>query len=231
MQLAELVLKRERRKRDVVLNQMDMQTLQLRLRHEPKSAHDQVEAELRVEVQARKDRRALEERQDMANGASASGPEPSGVRMGLSLMLPRLALGSFKSKRVKNAQKDMRDPSVRKRALEAVAALPPPPLQPDIDMLFMTPVDISLALDEHGLTLPHGADPKRCTARFGRGGRLIIDRCDPLTREPLTEEDVAAYMAGTRSARLQPVTQPEGGVPGLQLGANGSAKGDEMDTS
>ena len=217
MQLADLTLKREKRKRDVLQNQLDVQTLQIRLRHEPKSAHEGIEAEFRAELAARKERRALEERQEMVNGASASGPEPSGVRMGLGLVVPRLAFGAFKSKRTKNAQRDMRDPQVRKRALEAVSVLPPPPMQPDLDMLFTAPVDITQAVADAGINLPAGVDLRRCRARFGRGGRLVIDRCDPVSRELLSEEEVAAHVAATRSARLQPLMHPTEHVPRLQL--------------
>jgi enhancer of polycomb-like protein len=70
--------------------------------------------------------------------------------------------------------------------IEPVAAYQPPPEIPDIEMLFARAPDI------HRLkrfVLPLGTHKQHCRPRIARGGRVVFDRKDPLTREPYFQRD------------------------------------------
>ena len=76
--------------------------------------------------------------------------------------------------------------------LHAVAALPPPPLPPQPHMLFIDAGEVVANESENGkLDIPEPlrkGRPPGCY-RFGRGGRLLMDRCKPFTYEPLDQDD------------------------------------------
>jgi enhancer of polycomb-like protein len=203
--VVEMIGKRERRKRELVAVQADQQMLTVRLRHDPRHLHEQVETEYLRRVQERTQRMQQDRGEGGAGasghaagagaGAGAGGSGTPGqpgsgstvgatdlrLVLGLANLLPRLA---GKAKKYKSSVKDLKDPVARQQALAAVKQLPPPPAEPDLDLLFTLTPDLRIPFQEQSLALPEGLDLTRCRPRFGRGNRLIFDRCDPLTREP-----------------------------------------------
>lgn len=85
--------------------------------------------------------------------------------------------------------------------IQSIAALPPLPLPTEPEMLFANPV--SLARPTHppqdSLAMP-SIDFATCSARIGRGGRLILSRCQPFTLQPLEAEAAPAEEAAQRPA-------------------------------
>jgi enhancer of polycomb-like protein len=70
--------------------------------------------------------------------------------------------------------------------VEPVAPYEPPPEIPDISMLFASaPAPAAL----RSFVLPLGMHRQHCRPRIARGGRVVFDRKDPITREPYFERD------------------------------------------
>ena len=70
--------------------------------------------------------------------------------------------------------------------VEPVAPYAPPPEIPDISMLFASaPAPAAL----RSFVLPLGMHRQHCRPRIARGGRVVFDRKDPITREPYYERD------------------------------------------
>jgi enhancer of polycomb-like protein len=65
--------------------------------------------------------------------------------------------------------------------IEHVPAYQPPPEIPDIEMLFARELD---AASLKQFVLPLGARARRCRPRVARGGRVVFDRKEPITRTP-----------------------------------------------
>jgi enhancer of polycomb-like protein len=59
----------------------------------------------------------------------------------------------------------------------------PPPEIPDIEMLFTKSPSMGAV---RPFLLPLGIDLTHCRPRYGRAGRIIFDRKDPITREAFT---------------------------------------------
>ena len=70
--------------------------------------------------------------------------------------------------------------------IEPVAPYTPPPEIPDISMLFALP-PAPPAL--RSFALPLGMRAQHCRPRIARGGRVVFDRKDPITREPYFDRD------------------------------------------
>jgi hypothetical protein len=98
-----------------------------------------------------------------------------------------------------NALFDFRNKKNKKRKrlgmeaqLHAVAQLPPPALPPQPSMLFSSAGPIVAADFEQGKLQPPATSSRQgrpASYRFGRGGRLVMDRCKPFTWEPLENDD------------------------------------------
>ena len=78
-----------------------------------------------------------------------------------------------------------RDPS----RIQSISALPPPPLPTEPEMLFANPISLAPHSQppRDSLAMP-SLDFSACRARIGRGGRLILSRCQPFSQEPLEAE-------------------------------------------
>ena len=68
---------------------------------------------------------------------------------------------------------------------------PPPPYQPppeipDIEMIFAATPDLAKLRD---FVLPLGIHKQHCRPRIARGGRVVFDRKDPITRQPYFDRD------------------------------------------
>lgn len=181
--ILELVSKRERRKREEMSIEFDMQNLQMELKHEPRQNHEEIEAKYLAAAKP-KDGKELADFDPtkptlLANSAieivlkSDGTYGLSGERMGHT---PR-PLG--KKRRRDNWEKEMMRPRKVPLAGPVTPYIPPPEL-PDIEMLFATPPSMSAL---KAFMLPFGVHKHHCRPRIGRGGRVIFDRKDPLTRE------------------------------------------------
>lgn len=76
--------------------------------------------------------------------------------------------------------------------LHAVAQLRPPPLPPQPNMLFSSAGPTVAAEFEQSKLQPPATSSRQgrpASYRFGRGGRLVMDRCKPFTWEPLENDD------------------------------------------
>ncbi|KAK9817316.1 hypothetical protein WJX72_012553 [[Myrmecia] bisecta] len=161
-ELLEWLARREKKKRDLVYVEVDMQQLQIKLKHEPRHLHDGIEADYTAAAKA-KTRKPIDFEGPPRN-SSASAAE--------------LAIEATKKQK-----KRRRDG--RKAQANAISQLPPPPLPSQADLLFTCTPDIGrMSLQNGAISLPSTSGSRRLQARVGRGGRLIFDRCDPFTHEP-----------------------------------------------
>lgn len=163
MQLFELVVRRERKKRDMMYVTIEEQQLQLRRKHDGKSKQDTLETEYLASAKAKGTKRPLGF-EDLPEAAPATTNK----------------LLEFKTKKGKKRKILGEEP-----ILNAIAMLgpPPPPVQ---DKMLPTWVRSSqLAPVLQGRLDDH----KVGSIRIGRCGRVIIDRCNPFTMESEAMED------------------------------------------
>ncbi|KAG2433542.1 hypothetical protein HYH02_012659 [Chlamydomonas schloesseri] len=208
LELTELVLFRETRKRDMLRLDLDMQRYQIARHHLSPTQHAAIEAEAAAQLTATTGRTRHGEarlRAYLDNSASLSASTTS-----YDTPLRR-ALG----------RKRRRQENEGLINGEGIARLPPPPLPADDEMLILfTPDPVKLA----GLAPPPpppgpgtfgiaafapdvpppkppmvalapALDPRCVRARVGRCGRTMFTRCDPFTLEPHPPMDPAAGAA------------------------------------
>mmetsp|Transcript_12554 Transcript_12554/g.41388 ORF Transcript_12554/g.41388 Transcript_12554/m.41388 type:complete len:475 (+) Transcript_12554:175-1599(+) len=196
-QLLEVTLKREKKKRDLVQCETDAQALHVKLRHEPRQLHEQIEAEAYNALSTRKreydDPQLLERTAtDAANGGGAGGapvleiqrrPDGSVAIAKASPDAVAAAQAAHRHKRQKHHHRHHRDERSAASARSSGPAPPyrPPPEAPKVEMLFALPLDVA-ALPSFGF--PPRLNGGACRARVGRGGRIVLDRCNPITRSP-----------------------------------------------
>jgi enhancer of polycomb-like protein len=185
--LLELVMKREKRKTELLAVEQELQNLQVKLRHEPKTSIEGIEQKV-MEADKKRIKGETPEVQPNKNVVLAGGA----VEMIKRPDGQYVVLGD-----------DMGDIAGRKRRREAgmiglggfpprtrvpVQVLPykPPPEIPDIEMLFTKSPS---ALAVRPFSIPLGVNLKHCRPRFGRAGRIIFDRKDPITREAYSVDD------------------------------------------
>mmetsp|Transcript_22142 Transcript_22142/g.48595 ORF Transcript_22142/g.48595 Transcript_22142/m.48595 type:complete len:454 (-) Transcript_22142:10-1371(-) len=160
----EAIHKRERRKRDLLAIELELQMMQVRLRHEPRSAlHDGVD-EATIAALGRTGKL----RNDRAVDRSAIAPSTLPT---MSLEKAHAGIRKHKHGKKKRRDRELRD---RQTILKQLAPPPPPP-QPQ--MLFALDIDLDKLAE---MKLPADVDLSRCRPRFGRGGRIVFDRCNPL---------------------------------------------------
>jgi enhancer of polycomb-like protein len=215
LQLFELLVRRERKKRDMTYVVTDWQQLQLKQRHEPRAAQEAVEAEYQAAVKNKNPKRPVgfEKLPEAAPAASN-------------------ALLDFRNKKNKKRKK-----LGLEAVLNAVAQMPPPPLPPQPAALFASAPEPA-ALE--AVELPKAPSGAMWRARLGRGGRLIFDRCRAITMEPLDEDDAVKpiyelpnrYAAFLGKADLAAVIKrlDGGDAPGGEAAAGG-ANGGEADAA
>ena len=85
----------------------------------------------------------------------------------------------------------LRSDSTDFRARPPPPVEPPPPYQPppeipDIEMIFAATPDLAKLRD---FVLPLGIHKQHCRPRIARGGRVVFDRKDPITRQPYFDRD------------------------------------------
>ena len=119
--------------------------------------------------------------------------------------------------------------------VEPVAPYEPPPEIPDISMLFASaPAPAAL----RSFVLPLGMHRQHCRPRIARGGRVVFDRKDPITREPYFERDGGGSDgdegdeneptdAGGEHPRVEIRISAEKDFPGLSSERSRGARGGE----
>ena len=251
--VVELQLRREEKKLERCQNERDAQTLQLELKHEPRTRHEEIEAayaakpscaplgtaELawdaakpvtlplsRVEVAMRADGTygfggerfapprempgvppqhkpgSKKRRRDdaptprggpggpgHAHGGSGAFGYPGSGALGAD-GAPTASIGYSSPFGSTPAQIqlaiDRMGPPRALLPIEPVAPYTPPPEIPDISMLFaLAPAPPAL----RSFALPLGMRKQHCRPRIARGGRVVFDRKDPITREPYFDRD------------------------------------------
>ena len=222
--ILEWLQRRERRKRDIIQCEIDLQLLNMKLRHDP--------SQPAAAEKARDAERPLAEQPPGAAGAAVGAAGAADPARRSDLGAPALAVRPqapppvFDPNAQKQNKKRRRDGRDRRVVPGADQPYVPPPTTPEIQMLFAEPpnlVRIFCAcatrfdgsplpaappqLQLPGMRMPAVLRGMHCRARFGRGGRLVLDRVHPITREPYLTRDPS--LLAYRSA----APQPQSGVP------------------
>lgn len=180
--ICELMLKREKRKAELGAVEHEMQKLQVKLRHEPKASIEDIEKKV---LEADKKRAKLEIPETppnkniiLAGGAVELVKKPDGVYVVMGDEMQNDLAGKKRRRDMGFAALGGHAP--RPRVHIPILPYKPPPEIPDIEMLFAkTPSMASV----RPFLLPLGISLKHCRPRYGRSGRIIFDRKDPITRE------------------------------------------------
>ncbi|DBA94861.1 TPA: hypothetical protein ACH3X1_002399 [Trebouxia sp. C0004] len=184
IKVVQFLIKRERKKRDITYADVDLQQYQIKMKHEPRQLHDAVDTEYAaaVKLTAKGGRRPV--------GFDAKSEKAQREAGGAATPDAMAAL-------VRKSKKRRRDTS----RIQSIAALPPPPLPTEPEMLFANPVSLARLTQPppDSLAMP-SMDISACSARIGRGGRLILSRCQPFTLEPLEADATVADEAAQRPA-------------------------------
>jgi len=170
-QLMDLVHARELKKWELTQHEVDEQRLRLRVHLEDPAEHETIATEMITAVKDRA-RRALQAEE--GGGRRGLGVEDGGVER--RPMYPGRGGGR---------RGGMRFQLTRRSPARAVADLALAPLAPDPHAPFAVDATLDLERVEKALlfTLPRGVKKEAVRPRFGRGGRLVFDRCDPMTGE------------------------------------------------
>ena len=182
--ILELVVKREKRKSELLAVEQELQNLQINLRHEPKSAHEAIEQKA-MDADKKRIKTETPEVQPNKNVVLAGGAvelikKPDGQYVVLGDDTGDIA--GRKRRREIGLAAIGGYPS-RPRVQIPVLPYKPPPEIPDIEMLFTKSPSMGAV---RPFLLPLGIDLTHCRPRYGRAGRIIFDRKDPITREAFT---------------------------------------------
>lgn len=180
LSLFELIVKRERKKRDMTYVVTDWQQLQIKQKFEPQTSQETIEQEYQVAAKVTKGLKRPIGFEELPEAAP----------------LATNTLLDFRKRYKKQLKKQIGfDPE-----LNAVAQIPPPPPPPQPTMLAVSGIDFLGSSDIDFVKewfSPRGhmslINRRQWRSRIGRGGRLVFDRCAPFTWEPLenaTEEDM-----------------------------------------
>jgi enhancer of polycomb-like protein len=177
----ELVVKREKRKSELLTVEQELQKLQIKLRHEPKASLEAIEQKV---MEADKKRFKTETPEIppnknivLAGGAVELIKKPDGQYVVLGDDMGDLA---GRKRRRELGLAALGGYAPRPRVQIPVLPYQPPPEIPDIEMLFTKSPSMAAV---RTFLLPLGVNLKQCRPRYGRSGRIIFDRKDPITRE------------------------------------------------
>jgi hypothetical protein len=146
--------------------EVELQLVQLKLKHDPHSTNNVEESMVPLGVGARNKGRPQQ------GGAGGAGLVEVQRLLGMD------GKSGVVKKHSKHGRKHRRDrvaAAQRERAEVAKKVRPTPPA-PLPQMLFALDVDLDACVDG----MPPEMDRHRSRARFGRGGRMVFDRCNPL---------------------------------------------------
>ncbi|KAK9822015.1 hypothetical protein WJX74_000785 [Apatococcus lobatus] len=171
-EIVRAVIWRERRKRDSTYWDINIQQLQLKLQHDPRSQHEATEAEYQAIAKSK-----------------ASRPLGFEWRPAMPIMSEPPPDSHLQIDAIWRIRKRRREGNKKIPPL-TMGHMPPPPLQqPPLDLLFCHPPPLQSLPQptSNSQTFPPvSAGGHTCRPRFGRGGRLILDRCRPFTSDSLS---------------------------------------------
>ncbi|QDZ24925.1 hypothetical protein HOP50_15g74680 [Chloropicon primus] len=169
-ELLEWAMKRERRKRDFVCCQCDLQKLKIKLHHDPKSMQEAIDSEALSAAKSRSRKYAEQE-------AKAKEVEHASLANSIPGIFPhKPLLESFRSEE-KVRKKKRRDGDPRSKLQPIVVPpLPPPPEVQEVEMLFTKTFDLADLPFASDLNLPADLRKDIFRVRVGRGGRLIMEK-------------------------------------------------------
>ncbi|KAK9867296.1 hypothetical protein WJX84_005761 [Apatococcus fuscideae] len=163
-EIMKMVIGRERRKRDATFTDINMQQLHLKLQHGPRAQHEATEAEYLAVAKAKLTR-----------------PFGFETKAAAHLVWEPPADAKIPQDNVTRQRKRRRDGGKKIIAPLTMSQMPPPPAQPQPrDLLFCHPPSLQELSRLHSSGRPFPpASPggHTCCPRFGRGGRLLLDRC------------------------------------------------------
>ncbi|CAG9465303.1 unnamed protein product [Pedinophyceae sp. YPF-701] len=168
--ILEQVVKREHLKRELVRVDMGFKSYQMALSMHNRDQHAQIERNFQAQLGNRQ-REAFGE----PDRASLVPPPP----------VPRNLVSRDAIRRVIAARVS------REGALRSVAAAGPPPTEPDPTAAFLLEQLPEAHVEKALEGLPEGVPRRAVRARVGRGGRIVLDRCNPL-RPDLPFESMGA---------------------------------------
>ena len=221
--VVELQLRREEKKLERARCEVDAQALAIKLKHEPRTLHEEIEAEFAARPSAKAlTQRELEwdatkpftlplsrveicfgsdgayhlggerYREQMDRDAHRGGHDKKSKKrrreeLAMAAMAPAAYGGGgggfgggFGAPPMYPAGFEPRPyrPSI---PVEPVTPYQPPPEIPDIEMIFAQTPKMNTLRE---FVLPLGLHKQRCRPRVARGGRIVFDLKDPLSREP-----------------------------------------------
>jgi len=167
-ELLECVVKREKKKRDILCCKCDVQNLRMKFHHDPKNLHDHADSEALTSAKSRA-RKFIE--LDPPRHVKALESSES-VKEMLSQLFPvKPVLEAFRNEDKIRKKKRKEDKGKGAHRHLVIPTLPPPPPLPELEMLFTK----SFTLQELPfIELPETVDANKFRARFGRGGRIIL---------------------------------------------------------
>lgn len=210
-ELLEWVMRRERKKRDFVCCQCDLQRLRIKLHHDPKSTHEQTDqdflgqSKVRTRKFAEQEARAKEAENDRSPASQAIA----------NLFPAKPILESFRSDDQRRKKKRGGQEGRAWMQQVVVPPLPPPPEPAELEMLFTRTFDLADLPFAESLDLPPEVRRNVFRARVGRGGRLILEKKLSATATSAVGEDSPkdpsdSFLAST--FRTYPfLPPPEGG--------------------
>mmetsp|Transcript_18428 Transcript_18428/g.51673 ORF Transcript_18428/g.51673 Transcript_18428/m.51673 type:complete len:636 (-) Transcript_18428:160-2067(-) len=195
MEITELMVMRERKKRDIYQVDISVQQLQLCSHHQSREVYALKEQEVAAKLQDLQASKAQQDPRlfsylDAASTGYTNAELDSPLRMALIHKRRRI-------EREARSRQAVTDPTT-------LSTLPPPPTTPDIEPLWVYQPDLAAVFGVHQAQQNGVVQAGAGVPYVTRGGRIAIARCDPLTRQSMGEE--AAQHQGT----------PNGAVCGVQ---------------
>lgn len=174
-ELLEWVMKRERRKKDQLSCKCDLQTLKIKLHHDPKNLHEQADQEFLTQAKSRTRKFAEQE----VKAKEIEQALLSATNSTISNLFPnKPLLQAFRNEeKVRKKKRNSYDQRGIARLQQIVVPpLPPPPKIQEVEMLFTKTFDLKdLPFSRH-LAVPPQVQNDVFRVRVGRGGRLIMEK-------------------------------------------------------
>jgi enhancer of polycomb-like protein len=155
------ILKREQLKRDIAHTDVEMQRLRVLLRHNPQILRDDIEKQSAATARKRKAEDA-----ELENGLESVEQVKAAREEGKPL-------AGSNSRRTRNGQGQQAQSAGGAAAPRYIPYYTEPPQKPEEEMTFTRKLNMSYLSE---FTLPQWLDSSRCSARFSRCGRIVIDQ-------------------------------------------------------
>jgi enhancer of polycomb-like protein len=206
-ELLEWVMKRERRKKDQVSCKCDLQSLKIKLHHDPKNLHEQADQDFLTQAKSRT--RKFAEGEVKAKDVEQALLAATNAATISNLFPNKPILEAFRSdekiRKKKRNSYDQRGILAARLQQVAVPPLPPPPEIQEVEMLFTKTFDLSdLPFSKESLSLPEQMQNDIFRVRVGRGGRLIMEK--KLDQSHQSEDSSDYFLNSTY--KMYPFMQP-----------------------